>query len=118
MLFFQGVLFFLPKFIWSFLEDGRIKELLGRTTQHDLDEKTIWKEVDRSIEVFMENSLHNNTYFYFYICANLLNVANVAGQIYLVNNFLLNKFWEYGINEIFGNRDTRIFEVCYFTSIT
>lgn len=96
-LFFQAVLFYVPRYIWKIWEGGRIKMLTVNLNMPILDFNL--KE-DRKIALvnYFKLHLHRHDWyaFKFFIC-ELLNLTNVLCQIFFMDYFLDGQFTTYGI---------------------
>lgn len=95
-LFFQAILFYVPRYLWKTWEGGRIKMLVLDLNSPIVD--TMCKNERKKILVdyFHENIHRHNFYaFRFFIC-EALNFVNVVGQIYFMDFFLDGEFSTYG----------------------
>ncbi|CAL8126486.1 unnamed protein product [Orchesella dallaii] len=96
-LLFQAGLFYFPRFIWKLWEGGRLKVLtvsldsiLNRT------ESEVEQRKGKIVEYFLRNYHRHNAYAYRFITCEIVNCANVFGQIFLTNVFLGYHFSTYG----------------------
>ncbi|XP_012253835.1 innexin inx2 [Athalia rosae] len=95
-LFFQAILFYVPRYLWKSWEGGRIKMLVL-----DLNCPVVSDEckADRKkllVDYFTTNMHTQNFYaFRFFLC-EILNFVNVVGQIYFMDFFLDGEFTTYG----------------------
>ena len=95
-LFFQAILFYLPRYMWKTWEGGRIKLLVQSMNVPILDPETKKDQIKVLVDYFTIN--RNNHAFYslkFFFC-ELLNLINVVGQIYFMDFFLGGEFTKYG----------------------
>jgi len=96
VLFFQGMLFYIPHYLWKTLEDRKLSKitenLRGRTLNlEDRKEKCSFL-VQYTIDTFHSHNMYALKYF---IC-DALNLVNVIGQMFLINRFLGGVFMTYG----------------------
>ncbi len=95
-LFFQAILFYVPRYLWKTWEGGRIKMLvldLNCPIVND-DCKNDRKKI--LVDYFDENLNRHNFYaFRFFLC-EAFNFINVVGQIYFMDYFLDGEFSTYG----------------------
>jgi len=95
-LFFQAILFYIPRYLWKTWEGGRVKMLV-----QDMNVPIVSKEnKDDRIKILVDyfSSNRNNHTFYafkFFFC-EVLNFINVLGQIYFMDFFLGGEFTTYG----------------------
>jgi len=96
VLFLQGLMFYLPHFLWKTYEGQRLSkvtvDLRGRTM--NLEKRK--GQLDLLVKYFKE-TFHMNSWYasVFYLC-DLLNLANVIFQMYFINIFLGGVFMQYG----------------------
>jgi len=98
-LFFQAILFYIPRYLWKTWEGGKLKMLSQDMNEPitDKDVKNDRKEV--LVEYFTNINRHNNDYYaYRFFMCEFLNLVNVIGQIYLMDVFLGGEFTMYGSN--------------------
>ena len=91
-------MFYLPRFYWkTFVEMGRMKFLTSGTKEMitDDDEMTnrAWTLYDRYNKIIGKNDWYAYRFFFM----ELVNLANVIGQMYLTDRFLHYRFIDYGI---------------------
>jgi len=96
VLFLQGVMFYIPHYLWKIFEDRKIDKitngLRGRTLNFD-ERKDSCETLVRYVK---ETFHHHNLYAFKYFLCDILNFANVVGQMYLINRFLGGAFLNYG----------------------
>ena len=92
----QGVLFYVPHYLWKIFEDRKLAKitngLRGRTLR-------IEDRADKCTELvrYISETFHtHNTYAVKYFLCDILNFVNVIGQMYLINTFLGGVFMTYG----------------------
>lgn len=97
MLFFQGLLFYMPHWIWKNWEEGRmrmISEGLRGATTMGLEERKA-RQNRLAKYLFKSKKTHNSYSFGYFIC-EALNFVNVIGNIFFVDKFLGGAFLTYG----------------------
>ncbi|XP_065204510.1 innexin inx3-like [Planococcus citri] len=97
MLFLQGLLFYVPHWIWKNWEDKRIhyltKDIRGPVAEVKSEDVKKLKNLAR----YAVESLHmHNTYALMYYFCELLNFINVIVNMYLIDSFLDGEFMKYG----------------------
>jgi len=105
-LFFQAILFYVPRWLWKNWEAGKIAALrmdlnLGIISEV---EKKLKKKL--LIEYMYTNLKHHNFWAYRYFFCELLSLINVGGQMFLLDRFFDGTFFTYGIEVMsFADRD-------------
>merc|ERR1712071_149453 len=96
VLFFQALLFYIPRYLWKTWEAGKMKMLVLDLGCPIIAEDTKNERKKLLVDYFASN-LHNHNFYAlrFFIC-ELLNFVNVIGQIYFVDYFLGGEFTTYG----------------------
>lgn len=101
VLFFQGVLFYVPHYLWKIFEDRKLQKitngLLGRTLKIEDRSDKCSELVRYVVETFHTHNLYAIKYF---ICL-FLNFVNVLCQMYLINVFLGGVFMTYGTDVLY-----------------
>lgn len=100
VLFLQGTMFYIPHYIWKIWEGGRLKALAGDLKSPILDEDYRKKKQDILTNYFVSNFHSHNMYFAQFMLCEMLNLANVIGQIYFTDRFLGGEFTTYGAKVI------------------
>lgn len=105
VLFFQGVLFYLPHWIWKTQEDGIIGRLTegGRGCQLENEE-----ENDKRLLLsdYLNKTIGTHGYLgVTHVTCELLNLVNAMGNIYLIDLFLGGTFFDYGW-KVFQNMES------------
>jgi innexin len=96
VLFFQAILFYIPRYLWKTWEGGRIKMLVLDLNCPVINDECKDERKKILVEYFSENLNRHNFYaFRFFIC-EALNFINVLGQIYFMDFFLDGEFSTYG----------------------
>lgn len=95
-LFFQAILFYIPRYLWKNWEGGRIKMLVLDLNCPVISEDC--KSDRRKLLVdYITTNLHlQNFYAYRFFLCEVLNFINVFGQIYFMDFFLDGEFTTYG----------------------
>ncbi|CAG0923005.1 unnamed protein product [Notodromas monacha] len=95
-LFFQAILFYVPRYLWKTWEGGKIKMLVMDLNSPIVEEGTKESRKKLLIEYF-NNNLHSQNFYAlrFFLC-EVLNFVNVIGQIYFMDTFLGGEFTTYG----------------------
>jgi len=100
-LFFQAVLFYIPRYLWKVWEAGKLKMLVQDLNMPIVDKETKERRIGVLLEYF--DPEHRNSHnFYaarFFFC-ELLNFINVIGQIFFVDFFLGGEFTTYGTDVV------------------
>ncbi|KAG0728155.1 Innexin inx2 [Chionoecetes opilio] len=92
----QAFMFYLPRFIWKTWEGGRVGSLVGELHQPVGDNTLRQQRLAVAVEYFTRYLHHHNLYaFQFFFC-EILNFANIIGQIYFTDRFLDYGFLNYG----------------------
>ncbi|XP_063701212.1 innexin inx2 [Culicoides brevitarsis] len=96
VLFFQAMLFYIPRYLWKTWEGGRIKMLVLDLNCPVVNEECKDERKKILVDYFVDNLNRHNFYaFRFFIC-EALNFINVVGQIYFMDFFLDGEFSTYG----------------------
>lgn len=96
VLFFQAILFYVPRYLWKSWEGGRLKMLVMDLNSPIVDDQCKNDRKKILVEYFSSNLNRHNFYaFRFFVC-EALNFINVIGQIYFVDFFLDGEFSTYG----------------------
>ncbi|XP_063235922.1 innexin inx2 [Bacillus rossius redtenbacheri] len=96
VLFFQAILFYIPRYLWKTWEGGRIKMLVLDLNCPMVTEDCKTDRKNLLVEYFASN-LHTQNFYAirFFIC-EALNFVNVVGQIFFMDFFLDGEFSTYG----------------------
>lgn len=97
-LFFQAILFYVPRFLWKRWEGERVKRLVGNLnmTVINLEEREERKKI--VINYFKENFNRHNFYVSRFFFCETLYYVNIIGQMWFMDYFLDGEFSTYGIN--------------------
>uniref|UniRef100_A0A0A9WAN6 Innexin n=2 Tax=Lygus hesperus TaxID=30085 RepID=A0A0A9WAN6_LYGHE len=97
MLFFQGVLFYVPHFLWKNWEDGKIRALTDGLRGNNVVVGVAKTDKTTRLVQYIVDTLHrNNVYASCYYLCELLNFINVIGNMFLIDSFLGGSFMTYG----------------------
>ncbi|XP_046415596.1 innexin inx2 [Neodiprion fabricii] len=95
-LFFQAILFYVPRYLWKSWEGGRIKMLVLDLNCPVVNDECKSDRKKLLVDYFTSNMHTQNFYaFRFFLC-EILNFVNVVGQIYFMDFFLDGEFTTYG----------------------
>ncbi|KAG0710313.1 Innexin inx2 [Chionoecetes opilio] len=104
--YFQALLFYIPRYLWKILEGGKIKMLAAELNSPIVDEEVKKSRLEVMVSYFNLNLHHNNNLAFLYIACEVLNFVNVIGQIYFTDRFIGFEFLTYGTDVIkFTNQD-------------
>lgn len=96
VLFFQAMLFYVPRYLWKTWEGGRIKMLVLDLNCPIVSDECKSDRKKLLVDYFTTNLHLQNFYaFRFFIC-EVLNFINVVGQIFFMDFFLDGEFSTYG----------------------
>ncbi|CAG0893462.1 unnamed protein product [Cyprideis torosa] len=99
-LFFQAILFYVPRYLWKTWEGGKVKMLVMDLNCPIVDEGTKCDRKKLLVDYFTANLHQQNFYaFRFFIC-EVINFINVIGQIYFMDFFLGGEFTTYGADVV------------------
>lgn len=96
VLFFQALLFYVPRYFWKAMEGSRTRNLmLGLNSPIVAEEAKVANR--RLIVEYMYRNINNhNTAFIIYTLAEVLNFVNVVFQMWVMDRFLGGEFSSYG----------------------
>jgi len=99
-LFFQAILFYIPRFLWKNWEAGKCKMLVQDMNVPIVEPDAKKDRIGLLVDYFSVNRSNHQFYAYkFYFC-ELLNFVNVFGQIFFMDFFLGGEFTTYGTDVI------------------
>ncbi|KAJ3643044.1 hypothetical protein Zmor_025782 [Zophobas morio] len=101
VLFFQGVLFYMPHWVWKIWEDEKVRtisegmrgDLVGAKEQRE-------RRQSRVVQYLVESMHMHNTYAFGYFVCEALNFINVMVNIFMTDKFLGGAFLSYGTDVI------------------
>ncbi|XP_075970824.1 innexin 3 [Anticarsia gemmatalis] len=97
MLFFQGLLFYVPHWVWKNWEEGKVRMIsdgMRGTAATIADDKN--NRLNRLVQYLVDTRHMHNTYSFGYFFCEVLNFANVVGNIFFLDTFLGGAFLTYG----------------------
>lgn len=111
MLFFHGLCFYLPHWIWKNCEGGTIKMISDGIRGTAIADNVDRKQKKSQVVNFLKETLHmHKKYAYTYFLCELLNFVNVIVTMLLINTFLNGAFLTYGTRVLkfaFSDQDER-----------
>jgi len=106
MLFLQGVMFYIPHYIWKTFEDKKLDKITSGLRGKTLSRDDKRDACDNLINYLWETRGMHNAYAFKYFLCDVLNFVNVIGQMYFINYFLGGVFMTYGTKVLdFMNMD-------------
>ncbi|XP_073817704.1 innexin 3 [Musca autumnalis] len=107
VLFFQGLMFYVPHWIWKNMEDGKMRMITdGLRGMVSIPEDYRKDRQNRIIKYLMDSLNSHAGYSFAYFFCEALNFVNVIVNIFLVDKFLGGAFMTYGTDVIkFSNMD-------------
>ncbi|EDV53296.1 innexin inx3 [Drosophila erecta] len=107
VLFFQGLMFYVPHWVWKNMEDGKIRMITdGLRGMVSVPDDYRRDRQDRILKYFMNSLNTHNGYSFAYFFCELLNFINVIVNIFMVDKFLGGAFMSYGTDVVkFSNMD-------------
>ncbi|XP_078050950.1 innexin 3 [Augochlora pura] len=97
MLFFQGILFYIPHWIWKQWEEGKVRMISEGMRGAMVDNQQERKAKSQRLVKYIAETMHyHNTYAAGYFFCEALNFVNVVGNIFFVDTFLGGAFLSYG----------------------
>lgn len=102
MLFFQGVLFYVPHWMWKNWEEGKMRMLTeGMRGAMVGGSKEARQERQSRVVQYLVDTLHmHNVYATGYFFCEALNFINVIGNMFFIDAFLGGTFFTYGLDVI------------------
>lgn len=97
MLFFQGIMFYFPHWVWKNWEDGKMRMISdGMRGVITMSEGEKTSRIGRLIKYISQSYGTHNSYSFGYFIAEILNFVNVVLNIFMVDKFLGGAFMTYG----------------------
>ncbi|XP_075226253.1 innexin 2 [Lycorma delicatula] len=96
VLFFQAMLFYVPRYLWKTWEGGRIKMLVLDLNCPIVSEECKTDRKKLLVDYFTANLRTQNFYAYRFFICEILNFINVVAQICFMDFFLDGEFSTYG----------------------
>lgn len=101
VLFFQGLMFYVPHWIWKNLEDGKMRMITeGLRGMITIPEDYRKERQNRIVQYFIDSLNSHNGYSFGYFFCECLNFINVLVNIFMVDKFLGGAFMTYGTEVI------------------
>lgn len=101
MLFFQGLLFYIPHWVWKNWEEGKVRMISDGIRGSMIGSKDDRRDRQSRLVQYMMDTLHlHNTYAAGYFFCEALNFINVVGNIFFVDVFLGGAFLKYGTDVV------------------
>eukprot|EP00096_Caligus_rogercresseyi_P016570 TRINITY_DN927_c0_g1_i1.p1 TRINITY_DN927_c0_g1~~TRINITY_DN927_c0_g1_i1.p1 ORF type:complete len:362 (+),score=85.23 TRINITY_DN927_c0_g1_i1:246-1331(+) len=95
-LFFQAILFYLPRYLWKIWEGGKMSVLVQEMNVPILDNDTKKDRIRLLVDYFSVNRFNHQFYTLKFFFCEFLNFANVISQIFFTDFFLGGQFTTYG----------------------
>jgi len=99
-LFFQAVLFYVPRYMWKTWECGKLGMLVQDMNVPIIDPDVKADRKKILVDYFATNRFNHDFYAFKFFFCELLNFINVVGQIWLMDVFLGGEFTTYGYDVI------------------
>lgn len=98
VLFFQGILFYLPHWIWKQYEGDKIRKLTEGHRGINMKSNEECKDYCNVLALYLEKTLSTHGSLAFvYVACELLNAVNAVGNIFFIDYFLGGAFFSYGL---------------------
>lgn len=88
VLFFQAMLFYIPRYLWKTWEGGRMKMLVMDLNCPIVDEENKCGRKKLILDYFISNIKNHNFYAFRFFFCEVLNFINCVGQIFFMDMFL------------------------------
>ena len=96
VLFLQGMMFYIPHWLWKTYEGGCLQKITGGLRGRTLDVEQRKAQLDTLVKYVKETMKLNQWYAGVFILCDFLNFVNVVGQMFFINKFLGGVFMSYG----------------------
>eukprot|EP00091_Calanus_sinicus_P010951 TRINITY_DN2502_c0_g1_i1.p1 TRINITY_DN2502_c0_g1~~TRINITY_DN2502_c0_g1_i1.p1 ORF type:complete len:407 (+),score=75.11 TRINITY_DN2502_c0_g1_i1:99-1319(+) len=96
ILFFQAILFYLPRHLWKHIEGGKVRFCTKDMKEPELDDETRSIRVTRLMKCYIKYKNKNNQYALQFFLFEMINLMNVIIQIFYINKFIGGRFLDYG----------------------
>ncbi|KAH0550653.1 innexin inx3 [Cotesia glomerata] len=97
LLFLQGILFYLPHWMWKQWEDGKIRMISDGMRGPLIETKQERQQRTSRLIQYILDTLHlHNSYAAGYFFCEALNFVNVVGNMFFIDTFLGGAFLTYG----------------------
>lgn len=105
-LFFQAILFYVPRWLWKNWEAGKIQALMMDLDLGIISEVEKRQKKKLLLDYLYSNLKNHNFWAYRYFFCELLALLNVIGQLFLLDRFFDGTFFTFGIEVMsFADRD-------------
>lgn len=101
VLFLQGIMFYLPHWLWKTYEGGCLQKITGGLRGRTLDVEQRKSQVEVLVKYVKETMKLNQWYASVFILCDFLNFINVVGQMFFINKFLGGVFMDYGTKVLY-----------------
>jgi len=95
-LFFQAILFYIPRFLWKIWEGGKLSMLVSGLNLPIISPEAKKERKEVLVNYFTENRRNHNFYALRFFACEFLNLVNVIFQIWFMDFFLGGEFSTYG----------------------
>jgi len=95
-LFFQALLFYIPRYIWKLCEGGKLQMLVQGLNLPIVAKDVKDERITTLIGYFTDRRNNNEWYAARFFLCEVLNLINVIGQIFFMDFFLGGEFSTYG----------------------
>lgn len=96
VLFFQALLFYVPRYLWKAAEGGKIRNLILGLNNPVMDDEVRDKNREQLVKYLLGNRGSHGTSFFIYSLTEVLNFLNVVLQMWMMDRFLGGEFSDYG----------------------
>ena len=96
VLFLQGMMFYIPHYLWKTYEDHRLQKITNGLRGRTLSVEERKDQCEILVKYVKETFHMNNWYAMVFLICDLLNFINVIGQMFFINTFLGGVFLDYG----------------------
>ena len=101
----QGICFYVPQYLWSRYEGGKMKMLVMDLSSPVVAEDKKDERKKLLVNFFTRNLHRNKAYALAFCFSEFLSLVNVAGQIYFTDRFLGGQFITYGLAWLADNEE-------------
>ncbi|ODN00005.1 Innexin shaking-B [Orchesella cincta] len=96
-LFFQAILFYIPRWLWKNWEGGKIQALMMDLDVGIIPDMEKKQKKKLLVDYLHDNIRQHNWWAYRYFFCELLALGNVIGQMFLMDKFFEGEFLTFGI---------------------
>jgi len=96
ILFFQAILFYIPRYFWKLQEGGKVKFCTLNMKEPEVDNEERGKRVKRLVKCYHKYQNKNEKYAIKFFLFEIMNLLNVIVQIFYTNKFIGGRFLNYG----------------------